>query len=71
MYESSLFWKVFYTSSIALPFLSAFLVAYWINDNYKNHPVAVNLSKFCNNNNTNWNSVATDINREFTRFVIL
>lgn len=40
-----------------------------MNDNYRNHPVAVNLSKFCNNNNRDWRSVAADINIEFRRFV--
>ncbi|XP_044267647.1 E3 ubiquitin-protein ligase TM129 [Tribolium madens] len=65
--DGSLFWKVFFTTSLALPILALYQIRNWIIDDFKHHPIAINLAKFCNNNNRDWKTVAADINTEFRR----
>ncbi|KAJ3642154.1 hypothetical protein Zmor_024963, partial [Zophobas morio] len=65
--SGSLFWKIFFTTSLALPVLALYQIRNWMIDDFKYHPIAINLGKFCNNNNRDWKSVASDINAEFRR----
>ncbi|RZC42943.1 transmembrane protein 129, partial [Asbolus verrucosus] len=65
--DGSIFWKIFFTTSLALPVLALYQIRNWMIDDFKQHPIAINLSKFCNNNNRDWKSVASDINIEFRR----
>ncbi|KAJ8967946.1 hypothetical protein NQ314_002562 [Rhamnusium bicolor] len=62
----TLFWKVFATTSIIIPLLSLYQIRNWCISNFEQHPIAINLTKFCNNN-VNWRSVANDIDIEFRR----
>ncbi|KAK5644774.1 hypothetical protein RI129_006074 [Pyrocoelia pectoralis] len=64
--DKSLLWQLFTNSCFIFPLLALYQIKTWSDDNWKNHPIAVNLSKFCNNNGT-WLSVASDINVEFRR----
>jgi hypothetical protein len=65
--DGSLFWRIFFTTSLALPILALYQIRKWIIDDFKYHPIAINLSKFCNNNNRDWKRVASDISTEFRR----
>ncbi|XP_018324396.1 E3 ubiquitin-protein ligase TM129 [Agrilus planipennis] len=58
------FWKIFGTTCIILPLLAAYQIIYWSRDNWRYHPIAKNISHFCNNN-SDWISVASNINSEF------
>lgn len=40
----------------------------WYIHSWATHPIAQNLSVYCNNNTT-WMDVAADINKEYRRFV--
>lgn len=62
--DTSIFWKVFATSSIAIPILSFCCIKTWAKDDWAYHPIVRNLIKF-SNNNSNWQSVARDIDREY------
>lgn len=66
--EQRLFWKLYVTTSIALPIVALIYISQWVKDDWNNHPIAHNLRKFCNNNTT-WSDVASDINREYRRLV--
>lgn len=46
--------------------LSLYQIMNWTRNDYENHPIAGELSKFANNN-TNWRSVANDVDIEFRR----
>uniref|UniRef100_V5I946 Transmembrane protein n=1 Tax=Anoplophora glabripennis TaxID=217634 RepID=V5I946_ANOGL len=63
----SLYWKFFATTSLAIPFFSLYQIKKWCENNYEQHPIVINLKKFCNNN-TSWKSVANDVDIEFRRF---
>lgn len=63
---SSTFWRLFSTFSITLPLVSLYVILNWSRNDFENHPIAKNLSKFCNNN-TDWRTVANDIDSEFRR----
>ncbi|KAB0794453.1 hypothetical protein PPYR_11293 [Photinus pyralis] len=65
-FDKSLLWQLFTNSCFIFPLLALYQIKTWSDDNWKNHPIAVNLSRFCNNNGT-WLSVASDINVEFRR----
>ncbi|CAH1156099.1 unnamed protein product [Phaedon cochleariae] len=64
--SDTLFWKLFYTTSLVLPLLSFYEIYSWTRNDYSNHPIAVNIFKFCNDN-MHWKSVANDIEMEYRR----
>ncbi|KAJ8920307.1 hypothetical protein NQ315_011969 [Exocentrus adspersus] len=57
-------WKLFATTSLALPILSILQIKEWWRNNFELHPLAVNLKKFCNNN-SDWRHVAKDLDIEY------
>ncbi|KAL1513779.1 hypothetical protein ABEB36_003144 [Hypothenemus hampei] len=68
--DTTTFWKIFVTSSIAIPFLALYEIKRWTDNNFQNHPIVRNLTKYCNNNNS-WEAVASDIENEFRRLEIV
>lgn len=62
----SFLWQLFTTTAFALPLLALYQIIIWHRNNYAEHPVTKNISKYCNNN-SNWDSVAADINVEYRR----
>lgn len=62
----SIFWRSFTILSIIFPLMSLYVILNWSRNNFENHPISKNLSKF-SNNNTDWRSVANDIDSEFRR----
>lgn len=56
--------RTFLVVSIILPLMALYQIYVWSKNNHEKHPIAVNLSKFCNNN-MNWRSVQINIDAEF------
>ncbi|KAF5273786.1 hypothetical protein FQA39_LY00901 [Lamprigera yunnana] len=65
-YNESILWKIFSCSCIVLPLLALYQLKTWYDDDWKNHPIAINAVKFCNGD-SNWRYTASDINIEFRR----
>lgn len=63
----NLTWKIFSTTSVALPLLALYQIKQWIDCNYEKHPIVQNLIKFCGSDTT-WQNVALDIDREFRSY---
>ncbi|GJQ87815.1 hypothetical protein Trydic_g18666 [Trypoxylus dichotomus] len=63
---SSLIWKIYLSTALTLPILALYQIYDWYRNNYTGHPIARNIHKFCNNN-SDWSSVASDINVEHRR----
>lgn len=66
LFEPTVFWRIFITSSLVLPLMCLYQILNWTRNDYENHPIARNLAKFANNNSS-WNNVANDIDNEFRR----
>ncbi|KAK9877027.1 hypothetical protein WA026_016054 [Henosepilachna vigintioctopunctata] len=66
VFVASYFGNIYLALSILLPIAGLCQIRTWSQNNYDNHPIAVNLSKFCNNN-MNWKSVQLNIEAEFQR----
>lgn len=64
--SESVFWRLFTTFSVVFPLLSLYQILNWTRNDCENHPISKELSKFANNN-TDWKSVANDIDIEFRR----
>ncbi|KAJ8966112.1 hypothetical protein NQ317_011017 [Molorchus minor] len=47
---NTLFWEIFAVTGLVLPLLSLYQIKNWTDNNYEKHPIAINLSKFSNNN---------------------
>ncbi|KAG5897112.1 hypothetical protein JTB14_014100 [Gonioctena quinquepunctata] len=60
-----IFYKLFFTSSIVLPLVCLYELNNWTRNEHANHPIVVNISKFCNRNNVDWKVVANSIDMEF------
>lgn len=54
----------FFVCCTLLPLYVFYKIFYWLSNDWSTHPIAENLSVYCNNN-TNWILVASDINREY------
>lgn len=65
--NNSVIWKIFSTTAFALPLLALYQIYNWYKNNYEQHPIARNIHKY-SNNNSDWSSVASDINTEYRRF---
>lgn len=63
-------WQILTTTSLIIPLLACFQIFEWMRDNCEKHPIAKNISKFCNNN-MNWRAVANDMDAEFRRYVFM
>ncbi|XP_023018024.2 E3 ubiquitin-protein ligase TM129 isoform X2 [Leptinotarsa decemlineata] len=59
-------WKILYTSSIVLPMVCLYELKNWTRNEYENHPIALNISKFSNSSD-DWKNVASSIDMEFRR----
>lgn len=59
-------WNSFVLFALIIPLIAAVVVYCWKLNNWRRHPIAVNLSKYCNAD-ANWERVASDINAEFRR----
>ncbi|XP_066254535.1 E3 ubiquitin-protein ligase TM129 isoform X2 [Euwallacea similis] len=70
LYFGTVYWKIFVSSCLATPFLALYEIKRWTDNNYANHPVVVNLKKYCNNNSS-WEDVAADIETEYRRLEIV
>ncbi|XP_076266605.1 E3 ubiquitin-protein ligase TM129 [Rhynchophorus ferrugineus] len=62
----TLYWRIFAGSSLTLPVLALYELKRWTDDNYRQHPLVKNLTRFSNNNNS-WEAVASEIENEFRR----
>lgn len=60
-------WNTFVTFALTIPFISGAAVYYSKLNNWRRHPIAENLRKYCNTD-VNWERVAADINAEFRRY---
>ncbi|CAG9859396.1 unnamed protein product [Phyllotreta striolata] len=54
----------FYIFAIVLPTASIYEILNWTRNNFEQHPISLNVSKFANNNE-DWRFVARNINMEF------
>lgn len=52
--------------AVILPLLALYQIKNWSRDNWRYHPIALNVNKFCNSN-SEWMSVASDISAEYRR----
>lgn len=68
-YQSPL-WLIFIIVTIAAPVYILYTIFKWSEKNWKMHPIVQNLSIYCDDN-TNWTSVASEINIEYRRLIIL
>lgn len=66
LFERSIFWQIFTTTSIVIPLFALYCIKNWSSNDWTQHPIVCNLTKF-SNNNSNWQTVASDINREYRR----
>ncbi|XP_022918605.1 E3 ubiquitin-protein ligase TM129 [Onthophagus taurus] len=51
--------------AVILPLMAVYQLLNWCRNNYEDHPITKNIKKFLNNNNNDWNTVASDINSEY------
>ncbi|XP_060529090.1 E3 ubiquitin-protein ligase TM129 [Cylas formicarius] len=63
---NTILWSVFASTSIILPLMALLQIQFWRENNFEKHPIVMNLKKFCNNN-THWETVASEINNEYRR----
>lgn len=61
-------WNSFVTFALTVPFITGAVVYIWKLNNWRRHPIAENLRKYCNAD-ANWERVAADINAEFRRYL--
>lgn len=66
IFTRSVFGNIYLTLSLMLPIAALYQIKVWTDNNYEEHPIAKNLSKFCNNG-MNWRSIQTNIDIEFRR----
>ncbi|KAI4460427.1 e3 ubiquitin-protein ligase [Holotrichia oblita] len=50
--NSTIIWKIYLTTAIALPILALYEINNWYRNNYEQHPIAKNIDKYSNNNST-------------------
>ncbi|KAL3267963.1 hypothetical protein HHI36_007100 [Cryptolaemus montrouzieri] len=65
-FTTSYFGNIYMGISLLLPLLGSYQIKTWTDNNYEKHPIAINLSKFCNND-MNWRSVQINIDVECRR----
>lgn len=66
-YEQTYILQLFTTTAFIAPTFAMYQIYVWFRDKWKNHPIAVNLSYFCNSDLVDWLSVAAYINMEYRR----
>lgn len=59
-------WNAFVIFALTVPIVSAVIAYLWSKDDWKQHPIAKNLQKYCNSGG-NWDRVAADVNAEYRR----
>lgn len=59
-------WNSFVMYALVTPIVSIAVVCYWKQNNWRHHPIANNLRKYCNAD-ANWERVASDVNAELRR----
>lgn len=60
---------LFTVSALVLPLLALYEIYNWSRNDWKYHPISLNVNKFCNSN-SDWRSVASDISAEYRRYFI-
>lgn len=66
-YQSPL-WSILIIVTIAGPAYILYTIFKWSENNWKMHPIVQNLSIYCDDN-TNWMSVASEIDIEYRRLI--
>lgn len=63
------FWYSLIALAVVLPIGASFLIHYYRQNNWQNHPIAKTLAKYSNtpNNPASWTIVASEINTEYRR----
>jgi hypothetical protein len=59
-------WLILIVCTLVGPLFSLYKVLQWSSNNWSTYPIAQSLAVYCNNNTT-WQSVASDVNIEFRR----
>lgn len=60
-------WNTFVVFALIVPVFAIVIAYYWYQNDWRNHPIARNLQKYCNRG-TEWDRVAADVNAEFRRY---